>query len=346
MTTPIPSSPPRRRISFSQRLWGIVVGLIAGFVLFFFLESVITDLVERSIRLQEGNQTAFIVLIVFVILSGLIGFVLASQDNQPELENKTIAADKKDDNQKATMPVTSDNLISNTLRTIRGLWYLIIDTIRLMLPSTVFTTKRSDDTYSDAMKRQFIELVEKHTTLEERDKGVILDNWIEQISWTNNRANRERDANELITWWQIILAALIPFFANLTVENGGINGPLVVSTFGIFVTVLTGLSRFRRPDERWKHYRRLTEDYQRELWSFIALYGDKYKDHRDKEYPHQAAYEVFSQSMNALRERDINTFFNEVVSKPLTEAEIQQMIADFNSRSSGGNTSDSNNNKK
>ncbi|MBZ0309231.1 MAG: hypothetical protein K8I82_24410 [Anaerolineae bacterium] len=65
-------------------------------------------------------------------------------------------------------------------------------------------------------------------------------------NWTNNRATRERDANEMIRWWQIILGVLIPLLINLGDTEFlylGISCQTVASAAGIYVAILTALYR-------------------------------------------------------------------------------------------------------
>jgi hypothetical protein len=204
----------------------------------------------------------------------------------------------------ATQPATSPGLTANILDSIRYTGFLFSDTIRLLLPSPVVSTKRSDNTYISDMSDTFKDMM-KRVKVTEAQRDIILKNWLPQIEWTNSRANRERDANEMISWWQIILTALIPFIA--TADNiFGLKSATVVAVLGIFVTILTGLIRFRRPEERWKHYRRLTEDYQRELWNFISLSGP-YKDQE-----HLVSFKDFNEKMTLMRENDIRVFLGEV----------------------------------
>src|SRR5690606_10555574 len=97
----------------------------------------------------------------------------------------------------------------------------------------------------------------------------------------------------------IILTALIPFIA--TADNVfGLRSTIVVAILGIFVTILTALIRFRRPEERWKHYRRLTEDYQRDLWNYISLSGPYKVQHsveKDRYKTHKELFQEFNEKM-------------------------------------------------
>jgi uncharacterized membrane protein len=96
-------------------------------------------------------------------------------------------------------------------------------------------------------------------------------------------------------------------------EMAAENKTLVASLAGALVTVLTAMQQFRRPEERWHHYRKLTERMQAEYWAFVnmdeeiykgVLYDEqkKPKSRKDKAV-RSAAFQVFHERMTRLRKR-------------------------------------------
>lgn len=199
-------------------------------------------------------------------------------------------------------------LIKTFFLTLRALLFLIIKTPYMLVPSSAHTSLE-DDRYNKQLSSTLSGIVDDLEGLSQPERKVITENWIGQIKWTENRATRERDANELIRWWQIILGVLIPVLANIDIANR----ELLISAAGIFVAILTAIAQFRRPEERWRHYRLINERYLSELWQFVALSG-VYQEFRDDETRrHKAAFPVFDACMTAIRTEDLTKFFNEVV---------------------------------
>ncbi|MBL8153540.1 MAG: DUF4231 domain-containing protein [Anaerolineae bacterium] len=190
--------------------------------------------------------------------------------------------------------------------TIQALIFLIFKTPYILLPSATHTSIQ-DDHYNRDMN-DGIKATVRSLDLDETQKSIIIDNWLDQVRWTNDRSTRERDANEIIRWWQIILGVIIPVLANNDAEANR----LVISLAGIFVAVLTAVYQFRRPEERWRHYRLITERYLNEIWAFIALSGSTYEKFvANKDY--KGAFPIFHDHMTQIRQEDITKFFGEVV---------------------------------
>ncbi|MBN1565859.1 MAG: DUF4231 domain-containing protein, partial [Anaerolineae bacterium] len=190
-------------------------------------------------------------------------------------------------------------------QTLRLALFFLIRTPYYLLPSAIRTADR-DDAYDRDLIRRLTKLVDELEGIDSANDKAVLHNWVGQIEWTNGRANRERTANELIRWWQIILSAIIPVLANIDMPQGS----LLISVSGIFVAILTAIYQFRRPDERWRHYRMVHERYLMEIWSFIGLSGPvygKYRTHAKK------ALREFNQHMITIRQNDVRQFFGEIV---------------------------------
>jgi hypothetical protein len=202
-------------------------------------------------------------------------------------------------------------LISSLFEAVRALLLLIFKTPFLLLPSAA-NTSPDDEKYNANLVSQLNEIVAK-LGLEEGYQQYVMRNWIDQVKWTNERALRERDANELIRWWQVILSVMIPILS-----TSGASSELISIT-GIFLAILTGIYQFRRPEDRWRHYRTINEQYLGEIWDFIALSGEAYVKDRAEigktlpTYTHKDAFPVFNLRMRSIAREDVIKFFSTVV---------------------------------
>lgn len=200
-------------------------------------------------------------------------------------------------------------------KTIRSFIYLIVKTPYTLLPSAAHTTM-DDKVYNDELAQQLREQIDLlGDDLSRTQKTIIQENWIEQIRWTNDRANRERDANELIRWWLIILGVLIPVLnaAGGTSFIFGLPHTTIVSIAGVLVAFLTAIAQFRRPEDRWRHYRMVSERYQNELWNYITLSGESYAAKEGEPLTHATAFNTFHGRMTQIKQEDVNKFFGEVI---------------------------------
>lgn len=232
---------------------------------------------------------------------------------------------------------------------IRALVFLFLRTIITIMPSAAMTTNADED-YSRQLAQQLKELVDHMSNLSELQVMVIKDHWIGQMTWTNSRATRERNANELIRWWQIILGVLIPVLtsvgAGLEPEAASVVS-VAVSLIGIFVAVLTAIAQFRRPEERWRHYRIVTETYLNELWAYITLsgaYNQQKEDKKEKRFKnHGEAFIFFNERMNDIKKEDLSKFFGEVVgdSQAPSVEELRKLVNEI--RSGNANLNNINN---
>ena len=208
---------------------------------------------------------------------------------------------------------TIGSLLLSIGRMLRALVLVIPETITTLLPSVTTSDKYSE--YNKELRRKLSELVDKIDLADEKKK-LITDNWIDQISWTDSRAIRENDANTLIRWWQIMLGVLIPVITNLDEFSIlGISQTAIMSSMGVFLAVVTAIAQFRRPDERWRHYRVTNEQYVMELWGFVALSQDLYEGMAD----HNAAFPKFDARMRKIRQDDVDKFFGNVVGDAQTQ---------------------------
>lgn len=236
----------------------------------------------------------------------------AGQTEKPAAKRQQNNAEPSNNPLTALLKFLND-VFRSIVSTAQSLIFLVLNTLKTLLPSAAFTSGQ-DDTYNEELIRRISEIVDGMDDLKDDHKRVIKENWLDQLEWTNNRATRERDANELIRWWQIILGILIPVLTNGTnPEIMGVNRYTLVSIIGIFVAVLTAIAQFRRPEERWRHYRMITEGYLREMWAFITLSSEIYQNKDERPMTHNEAFRTFDRRMTKIRQEDLAKFFGEVV---------------------------------
>jgi hypothetical protein len=199
---------------------------------------------------------------------------------------------------------------------LRATLMLFINTPPVLLPSVVHTSA-ADAAYNQWLFDQ-LRKISTLLPLTELQRPVLEDNWFSQMQWVENRATRERNANELIRWWQIILGVLIPVF----IQFDSPELRLAASIAGVFVAVIVAVHQFRRPDERWRHYRMLSERYQMAFWDYVTLSGEDYAGKT-----HAEVFDKFNEHMNALRRDDVSQFFGEIM--PAAQANTDKRVADM-----------------
>ncbi len=211
------------------------------------------------------------------------------------------------------------------LRIVEAFVMILVKTVTVLLPS-VARFGNADRKYLDSQKDNLIKTAQE-LKLSEQQQTIIKDRWIEQTIWAGGRANTERDANEIFRWWQIVLGASIPVFSLLG-EPGNNVGRVLASIAGAFVAIITSVQQFRRPEERWRHYRILAENYLSEFWSYVSLTGQDYQDARkeaedalekarsagDTEMNlHRLMFDLFDRNMTRLQKEELSTFFNQTM---------------------------------
>lgn len=193
---------------------------------------------------------------------------------------------------------------------LQSLLFLLFKTPYILFPSVAHSSINDDD-YNRRLEGDLRDTVGNLSDLDSVQKEILVQNWIDQISWTNKRATRERDANEVVRWWQIILGVLIPVLANI-IGNPSLAKD-VITVLGVLLAILTGIYQFRRPEERWRHYRTLHELYLNELWDYISLSGT-YAD-KDKK-GHSELFAEFNSNMMRFRREEVTQFFGDVLPYP------------------------------
>ena len=207
-------------------------------------------------------------------------------------------------------------LVQTLVSVVGALILVVLKTFYVLLPSTAHSA-RDDARYDKEKEAQFagiIQTLAREDRIDPYQVQILHDCWLDQIAWTSGRATRERNADELIRWWQIIFGVLIPVLVNIqqpermfTVATLRISQDAVISVLGITVAILTAVYQFRRPEQRWRHYRTLCERYQNQFWSYVSLAGPY------RGLDHRAAFHDFNSRMIEIREEDVTKFFGEVM---------------------------------
>jgi hypothetical protein len=223
------------------------------------------------------------------------------------------------------------DILNAVFGAILSIIIFIFQTPIIILPAITHTT-RKDIIYNREQIDKLKKIIETDLKdLDDIQKKVIIEQWIDQYNWTNNRATRERDANEMIRWWQIILGVLIPLLINLGDTEFlylGISCQTVASAAGIYVAILTAIYQFRRPEERWRHYRIVSENYLQEFWAYFALSQDIYVPNSEafkeiQPITHKAAFSHFIARLNKIKNSEVQNFFSQVAPATTTPSKEQ-----------------------
>lgn len=313
--------PPEAR---TGRLWAVLPVVLAAliFVGLYVASGLPAVRDYASVQLQVTLSLA----ILAALIQGGLDMETERQRAQaraPETDEQPKDAPAK--SEKPQPPANPVNWLAKIAQAVinafEALLMLIVKTLTTVLPNSA-RLKSLDLEYNTRKKD---ELTKKATKLPlpETQKAILIDLWIEQINWASNRANRERDANEIIRWWQILLSASIPLITTMNQPVIGIQPTAWAGIAGAAVAVLTSLQQYRRPEERWRHYRIVTERYLVELWAFINLDTDIFVDDQGRSIfadgetryspaNYEKAFDIFNERMRTIQREELSAFFSQI----------------------------------
>lgn len=322
--------------------WWVVIPAVLAAVLFAGLYFASDQPPVREFASVQLQVTLSLAILAALIQGGLdmeaerqraLAQARDAADAAAKAESDAEAADAdaqkpKDAPAKSSEPQTPANPVNwlakiaqAVINAFEALLMLIVKTLTTILPNSA-RLKSLDLEYNTRKKNELTKQAEA-LDLPETQKTILVDLWIEQINWASNRANRERDANEIIRWWQILLSASIPLITTLNQPVLGIQPTAWAGIAGAAVAVLTSLQQYRRPEERWRHYRIVTERYLVELWAFINLDTDIFVDDqgqsifaddedRYNKANYEKAFDIFNERMRAIQREELSAFFSQI----------------------------------
>jgi uncharacterized protein DUF4231 len=163
--------------------------------------------------------------------------------------------------------------------------------------------------YPDWLKREFGQLVDD-LDLEPSRKRFLKSRWLDQVIWTERKANRARNRYYLLRLTTVVGALLVPALVSLNPADESLDNAVRIATWvvSLVVAASAAVEQFFHFGDRWRNYRRTAERLKAEGWLYLQLSGPY--DHNRA--THEAAYSAFALRVEELIQSDVDAYLTEV----------------------------------
>ncbi|MFN2502728.1 MAG: DUF4231 domain-containing protein [Acidimicrobiales bacterium] len=172
----------------------------------------------------------------------------------------------------------------------------------------------SPTTYANELKKDLGDLIDL-LPLTELQKRFLRSRWLDQLLWTESRADREKRRYYALRVIAILGGVIIPALVSLDIgDTGGSVVRWMTFALGLIVAAAVALEGFFRFGERWRHYRRTAELLKIEGWQFFELAGPYQAP------DHSTTFAVFAARSEAVLQQDVEGFISVIATeKPLAD---------------------------
>ena len=146
--------------------------------------------------------------------------------------------------------------------------------------------------------------------LEQPQKRFLTSRWLDQVLWTEKKANKARTWYYALRLTTVIGAVLIPALVSLSLTDDTLDTAVQVGTWviSLIVAVSAAIEQFFHFGDRWRSYRRTVERLKAEGWLFLQLSGR----YAANGATHASAYPAFATRTERLIDTDVDAFLTEV----------------------------------
>ena len=159
---------------------------------------------------------------------------------------------------------------------------------------------------SDREKRQF-EKVIAALELNDLQRQFVLDRWLDQLLWFEDKAHLNQRRYYTLRLMTIIGGVTVPALVSLSVNDRDVADALLWTTFGLslVVAIAAALDGFFRHGERWRSFRRVAELLKAHGWQFFELSGPYRAPN------HARAFPSFAAQVEAVIQEDLKAFITQ-----------------------------------
>lgn len=159
-------------------------------------------------------------------------------------------------------------------------------------------------------KKQLDKMIES-LDLDENQKLVIKKNWLDYLSFLDDRAGRDWFFKSSLQFMTLITSILIPVIANIVTEDStnildNEFGKIVITILGIIAALSSGIHQLFEFEKRWLHYRKSAETVRIEGEDFFALVGN----YRNIE-SHKAASREFLDEISTIKKNESQVYMEQ-----------------------------------
>jgi hypothetical protein len=163
--------------------------------------------------------------------------------------------------------------------------------------------------YSDRLASEFGGLIDE-LDVDSPRKRFLRSRWLDQVIWTEGKANRARNRYYGLRLTTVVGAVLMPALVSLNPSNETLDDVVRVATWvvSLVVAISAAVEQFFHFGDRWRNYRRTAERLKAEGWLYLQLSGPYATNHAT----HASAYEAFAIRVEELIQADIDAYLTEV----------------------------------
>nr|WP_198999881.1 DUF4231 domain-containing protein [Flavobacterium sp. ASV13] len=141
--------------------------------------------------------------------------------------------------------------------------------------------------------------------LDELQKNSLKHDWLSHIILMEYLTKKHYIIYNILNLTIIIAGTTIPVLINLDTNNSYLK--YLCTLLAILVSIFSAINQFARPNERWRHFRLISEELKIEGEKFFAL-TEKYSAYSS----HSEAYKLFMQNIEETKEKQIDIYLRKI----------------------------------
>jgi hypothetical protein len=179
--------------------------------------------------------------------------------------------------------------------------------------------------YTQQVKRDLTEQIERLQGLDEVQKGFLRLRWLDQVLWMEQGALRSQRRYYALRLVTILGGVAIPALVGLDIGDGGEDYlRWLAFALGLLVAAAAALEEFFRYGERWRHYRQTVEFLKSEGWGFFQLAGPAYAEFAS----HADAFRTFAVRVEDAFRQEVDVYITQVVRERTDQGRAEQTRSD------------------
>jgi hypothetical protein len=143
-------------------------------------------------------------------------------------------------------------------------------------------------------------------SLDDSKKDQIKNHWLDSILLMEHLTKKHYLRYNYLNLITIVGGVLIPVVINLLPQD---SSALVTTFLGVTVSIAAGINQSYRFNDRWRHFRLISEELKIEGELFFAL-GEKYQSfitHNNE------AFKLFITNVESIKKNQIDTYMKKVI---------------------------------
>ncbi len=177
-----------------------------------------------------------------------------------------------------------------------------------------------ENKYKDWLTNNFSEMIAA-LDLDDRQKLIIKNRWLDQVSWMENKSTRSRNRYNWLRLIAIIGGVIVPALIGLNLD-GNISEVVswVVLVISLSVAITSAIEEFFKYGEKYLHYRKTVEILKSEGWLYFQLSGkyNRYKTHTD-------AFKKFTGHVEEILQADVKEYIDKVSEDQTDEGDEEEV---------------------